>query len=212
MYNHETQRYSIKLKPLSVELFCQIRRQCAKMGDKGVEEQDIKDFINNTSHYTYIEEKWDIIETKYVLPGEMVRLDCDETSVSLLRLSNRHWLVVNSDNEEMFELGSYVETSNDLIFHVNHKTKINDFEMMVNGCYFEIPGKYHRIMDLMLLDNISVTKQTCDIYELYNKLVDYHKQQILENNFTEICNLFSDSGQSTFVMRRMLDSITLRNR
>lgn len=206
-YNSAIQRYSFVLKPLTIDLLKKICRQCIKCGDKSIEISDIKNFVNDTVRPSSNKEHWHTIDTSYVLPGEVVWLEGDDISIAILKMSDSHWLVVHSRNTTLFAKGDFVKICNGAKFSCDQDCEINNHIIHVKSCEFEIPGKYHRIMDMILLNNISAMRKR-DIYNLYNLLVDYHSRQILEYNFGEICDSFSNFGQSTFVLRKMLDTIT----
>lgn len=212
-YNGSTQRYSFSLRHLNPARLRDICRCCHQSGDPDIEERDICWFINNTANPEYEIEWWNEIDTGYVIPGEIICLECSNqqqcyTQIRLMRLGDNNWLVLNATDHESLLPGATVVLAQGTRLKAGKEATIGDVTLSLKKCGFAIPGRYHRLLDAILFNGMAQPSCNKGIYDLYNMLTDYHSDKLIERNFDDILQSFSDYGQSTFVMRHILDTIT----
>lgn len=181
--------------------------------------QDLEGFLQGTKG-NYIE---DILSVEYelffneILPGEILSIVFQQSNktnhgeVELLKLDESHLMVIDSKHSPTMNGTIIMITGETSICRMQSFCIPNIGNVYVSHIAFKMPTSFHRLLDVALLPGYRQAKTATSIMPLYDWLVHFLPEELQINQLTELFELTAKLGVSSYVVRRMIDSITSKS-
>lgn len=213
-FNAESRKYTFDVS-FSAGDASEIILQCDRAGHI-VYEQEIGRFLDQTVSYTPSYDEWRRLPLDAVMPGECISIrgmsDSGEKSeIEILKLMTNRYLAMEKDLrrvETPRPLGM-VDILDNHQLEVHSKLETSGFSITPNLIRIEMPSLFHRAIDRIALNMEYVSRGPGNILRLYNLLCDRHIRHEIEGDTEGTMDLVASYGVSTFVLRKLLDYITL---
>lgn len=143
--------------------------------------------------------------------GELIRLSAPPPSSFLLEVMvyNQSSLLVLKDSTKINKPGNIVRMPQgaNLKDYLCHYYNMSSSEIEL---YAVLPGLYHRSLDRVLLPQLHCKKSASTLMSLYETLIECMRQNRFCQEFHNICGIAMENGLSIFVIRALVDMLTLK--
>lgn len=213
-FDARSRKYSFDVS-FSAEDASEIILRCDRAGH-AVYEDEIGRFLDQTVCYTPVYDEWRRLPLDAVMPGECVSVRGQEaggvkTEAELLKLTGGRWLTLLKDplrQTPPLPLG---------IVDIPDSHELNDGDplqlagraIVPDLIRIELPSPFHRAIDRVALNMEYVSRGPGNILRLYNELIDRHTRRRIDGDTEGTMDLVASYGVSTFVLRKLLDYMTL---
>lgn len=204
-YDEFLHRYSFSVNAISDDFIYSLKSIIFNQLNKNLSVEQIRLRVNNLSHEINhpIFRKESIqpcILFQDIIPGETIAFPTpmNHSNIELIKLNEHNWLVLNSESQE-YKRGSFLE--------MDISESVYDW---FDSCEkkFVYSGFYHDTFDKIYLPYLYKKKVTSSIAPLYERLIEAHNVGRICYEWKEILEFAGNLGCGSYVVRRLLDSIT----
>lgn len=210
-YDSIAERYQLKTLHITEQMLCNMQNKASKLGQKLCRD-DINTFLINTKRTnSIVNNYWYPLPIQQILHGEVIRFSCilDGTVqyIELMKMSKTDFLIIETS---ILELGKHRFLSLFVDSEITCNAQI-DLSPIGNVTITETnhvnPSFFYYYMDHYFFQCFHCYEVTHNLWPRYNELCDLLESELKRVEFENTLSHFSMDGLSTFVIRKMIDSI-----
>jgi len=204
-YDEYLHRYTFCIEKISDDFLNDLKRKLYIHLNKNLSVEQIRQKVNNLSHEVChpVFRKESIqpgILFQDIIPGETITFatTTNHRNVELIKLNEDSWLVLKSEDQE-YKSGSFLD--------MDKSESIYDWH---DSCEkkFVYSSIYHDTLDKIFLPELYNKTVKSSIAPLYERLNESHNVGLICREWKDILYYAGGLGCGSFVVRRLLDSIT----
>ena len=210
-YESITERYQLKTLHVTEQMLRNMQDKACKLGQKLCKD-DINTFLINTKRTnTIVNNYWYQLPIQQILYGEVLRFSCIQDGtvqyIELMKMSETDFLIIETSILELEKHG-YLSLSVDSEITCNTQMDLSPIgHITITETNHVKPSMYYHYMNHYFFEQFHRYEVSHNLWPRYNELCDLLETKLKRVEFENTLLHFSKDGLSTFVVRKMIDSI-----